>query len=380
MVLLDNEDSPEDVVVEILSRLPVKSLIRLRCVCKSWYALIKNTNFISKHLKSDVNTRLLIIYAKEDDTDEHSYPKEYICLFPDETLEDLSLQDLSTQEPVLGSFKGLYCGIVFIEGIDHRITLWNIATQESITLPKYRAIIPQYTRVFRTNIGFGLDLKTKDYKVILILTLRDEKRDSLSAFFLVTVYTLCTKSWRNLKRLKSIPYPKPMRLSSERTYLDGIFYWLLELEIDNHSVILSFHMADEEFQQIQGPCIHGSLLEVTLGIFNQSLSVLLLDSVDHCFKIWVMRKKNWIKQLTVGPLIGIFQPLLFWKKGAFFVESNSSQLLLYELGTGELRDFELDCCWFSIYIYTESLITLKGGEEVFDFGIPWHVLGVYQTE
>ncbi|KAH9711019.1 F-box domain-containing protein [Citrus sinensis] len=376
MVLLGNDDSPEDIMIEILSRLPVKSLIRLRCVCKSWYALIKNPNFISMHLKNDVNTRLIVIYAKEDNTEEHSHPKEYFCLFPDETLEDLSLQDLSTQEPVLGSFKGLYCGIVFIEGLNNRITLWNIATRESVTLPKYRAIIPQYTRVFGTKIGFGLDPKTKDYKVVLILTLWDEKRDSSCPFSLVTVYNLSTNSWRNLK---SIDYT--MRLSSERTYFDGAFYWLLKLENDNDNyVILSFHMAEEKFQEIQGPCTLESSLDVTLGIYDQSLSLLLLDTVDHCFKIWVMQKKNWIKQSSVGPFIGIFQPLLFWKKGAFFVESNSSQLLLYEPGTGELRDFELECCWFSIYIYTESLITLKGGESVFDFDIPWHVLGVYQTE
>ena len=379
MVLLDNEDSPEDITVEILSRLPVKSLIRLRCVCKSWYAIIKNLNFISKHLKNDINTRLIVMYSKEDDKEEPSYPKEYFCLFPDETLQDLSLQDLSNEEPVFGSFKGLYCGIVFIQEISNRITLWNIATRESITLPKYRVIIPQYTRVFRSNIGFGLDLKTKDYKVVLILTLRDEKKESLCAFFHVAVYTLGTNSWRNLECLKSIHYPIPMRLSSERTYLDGAFYWLLELVNDNHNVILSFNMSEEKFQEMQGPCKLESLLEVTLGIYDQSLSLLLLDT-DHCFKIWVMKKKNWIKQLTVGPFIEIFQPLLFWKKGAFFVESYSSQLLLYEPGTGELKDFELECCWFSIYVYSESLITLKGGDSVFDFDIPWHVLGMYETE
>ncbi|ESR38727.1 hypothetical protein CICLE_v10027518mg, partial [Citrus x clementina] len=356
MVLFDSEDSPDDIMVEILSRLPVKSLIRLRCVCKSWYAFIKNPSFVSKHLKHDVNTRLIVIYAIEDDTEEHSHPKEYFCLFPDQTLEDLSLEDLSTQEPVLGSFKGLYCGIVFIEGINNRITLWNIATRESITLPKYRAILPQYTRIFRTNIGFGLDLKTKDYKVILIITLWDEKRDSSCAFSLVAVYTLCTNSWRNLK---SIDYT--MRLSSERTYLDEAFYWLLRLENHNDNyVILSFHMTDEKFREIPGPCRLESSLDVTVGVYYQSLSLLMLDTVDNCFKIWVMKKKNWIKQLTVGPFVGIFQPLRFWKKGAFFVESNSSQLLLYEPDTGELRDFELECCWFSIYIYTESLITLKG--------------------
>ena len=45
-----SKDLPHDVVLNILILLPVKSLIRFRCVCKSWYFSISNPNFISNHL------------------------------------------------------------------------------------------------------------------------------------------------------------------------------------------------------------------------------------------------------------------------------------------------------------------------------------------
>ena len=41
---------PDEVLIEILHRLSVKSLIRLRCVSKSWKSLITTPAFIDSHL------------------------------------------------------------------------------------------------------------------------------------------------------------------------------------------------------------------------------------------------------------------------------------------------------------------------------------------
>ena len=49
---------PYDIVINILKRLPVKSVIRLRCVSKSLYSSITTPYFISTHLnhtKNNVN-------------------------------------------------------------------------------------------------------------------------------------------------------------------------------------------------------------------------------------------------------------------------------------------------------------------------------------
>ncbi|MCI32976.1 F-box/kelch-repeat protein, partial [Trifolium medium] len=41
---------PFDLIIEILSRLPVKLLLQFRCVCKSWKSLISDPKFAKKHL------------------------------------------------------------------------------------------------------------------------------------------------------------------------------------------------------------------------------------------------------------------------------------------------------------------------------------------
>ncbi|XP_050909291.1 F-box/kelch-repeat protein At3g23880 [Lathyrus oleraceus] len=52
---------PFDVVVEILSRLPVKILMQLQCVCKSWKSLISDPKFAKKHLRHASQSLVLTV-------------------------------------------------------------------------------------------------------------------------------------------------------------------------------------------------------------------------------------------------------------------------------------------------------------------------------
>ncbi len=42
-------DLPKDILMNIFARLPVKSLLQLKYVCKLWYAIIRDTIFTTKH-------------------------------------------------------------------------------------------------------------------------------------------------------------------------------------------------------------------------------------------------------------------------------------------------------------------------------------------
>ncbi|KAM1054216.1 hypothetical protein ACFX15_001576 [Malus domestica] len=58
----------EDIIVEILSWLPVICLLRFRCVCKSWGALISTPHFFDKHRPctndNDNNKNVLILFNR----------------------------------------------------------------------------------------------------------------------------------------------------------------------------------------------------------------------------------------------------------------------------------------------------------------------------
>ncbi|KAK2654317.1 hypothetical protein Ddye_014173 [Dipteronia dyeriana] len=53
-------DIPPPIIVDILSRLPVKSLCRFRCVSKPWLALINHPRFAKMHLSRTHTQRLLV--------------------------------------------------------------------------------------------------------------------------------------------------------------------------------------------------------------------------------------------------------------------------------------------------------------------------------
>ncbi|KAB1224714.1 hypothetical protein CJ030_MR1G017703 [Morella rubra] len=56
---------PDDVMLEILTRLSVKSLLRFRCICKSWNSNITNPYFIATHLKKSKDRLLYTAFIEK---------------------------------------------------------------------------------------------------------------------------------------------------------------------------------------------------------------------------------------------------------------------------------------------------------------------------
>ncbi|PHU05508.1 hypothetical protein BC332_26330 [Capsicum chinense] len=57
----------DDIIMEILYRLPVRDLFQFKCVSKLWNALISDPYFVNKHLyraKNDPHSQKLLIYQR----------------------------------------------------------------------------------------------------------------------------------------------------------------------------------------------------------------------------------------------------------------------------------------------------------------------------
>ena len=152
---------PEEVVLEILYRLPVKSLIRFRCVSKSWNSLITTSAFIDSHLTQSLslpsNSNKLIVSLGNFRTKVEYY--EFI--HDDNNDSDSSFHQfqnvefpLSSYFNLIGSVNGLFC---LCE--KEQIILWNPCIRKFITLPKTNSAVIN---------GFGFDARTNDYKVVSI--------------------------------------------------------------------------------------------------------------------------------------------------------------------------------------------------------------------
>ncbi|XP_058758981.1 F-box/kelch-repeat protein At3g06240-like isoform X3 [Vicia villosa] len=57
---------PHELIIQILLRLPVKSLIRFKSVCKLWFSLISHdSHFANSHFQLTTNRRILLISPSE---------------------------------------------------------------------------------------------------------------------------------------------------------------------------------------------------------------------------------------------------------------------------------------------------------------------------
>ncbi|KAI8008747.1 F-box/kelch-repeat protein [Camellia lanceoleosa] len=119
---------PEEVLIEILSRLPVKSLLRFTCVSKPWRSLITSPSFINTHLNKSTNntlTHLLLLrYTCLNPNQEH-----YSLHFDNKTFNRYA-QFISPFKThfyfrVVGTCNGLVCLSDDRFGDKHNIILWN---------------------------------------------------------------------------------------------------------------------------------------------------------------------------------------------------------------------------------------------------------------
>lgn len=107
---------PQDVLTEILLRLPVKSLLQFKCVCKYWYAVIGSPGFVRKHFNHENNRTRLLYYTSDND-------REGVSFLPDETLLGISspndvidyIQCPQIEAHLIGPIDGLFfvhkCGM-----------------------------------------------------------------------------------------------------------------------------------------------------------------------------------------------------------------------------------------------------------------------------
>uniref|UniRef100_A0ACD5UL81 Uncharacterized protein n=1 Tax=Avena sativa TaxID=4498 RepID=A0ACD5UL81_AVESA len=166
---------PEELVLEILIRLPVKSLRRFKCVSKAWRATISDPSFIRSHLQRSAssweqNPSLLITphtldcVAQGDD-----WPMTFssnIRFY--QWQQGASKVRLVHGMDLAGEFSSVCCfahcdGLVLLP-TDTNAYLFNPATRDVVTLPEtFRD-----TMVGDVNLpaGFGRDPRTGMYKVV----------------------------------------------------------------------------------------------------------------------------------------------------------------------------------------------------------------------
>ncbi|XP_074304955.1 F-box protein CPR1-like [Silene latifolia] len=304
---------PMVLITEILSRLPVKSLVRFGCVSKPWDSLIKDPIFIKLHLKhsleTDTNQTLII-------RDGCLYSLDFPVL-NSLTLIDHPLKTDRFETELQGSCNGPLCLYNDDEEGMNGTIFYNPATRKHIDVPVSEIELPgdqNYALARdssdRTVYGFGYDHVTDDYKLVRVIQfMGGDEFDSE-----VKVYSLNSGSW------------------------GGICYFLREYYL-TYKRLWGYYpeYSDTEFH-------------IDVGVLKGCLCV-LCNYVDVKSEFWVMEEydaqNSWTKMFSIAQrdIIGVYEyvrPLARSKEGSrVLVEQDGKSLFWFDLEIQTIDNVEV---------------------------------------
>ncbi|XP_042037853.1 F-box/kelch-repeat protein At3g06240-like [Salvia splendens] len=190
---------PEEIVTEILSRLPVKSLLRFRCVSKSWRRLIGSKQFIKHHL--DISSRhpnferRQVIFLSLSKSPNFEFKRCSVrSYWDDPSVNPLPICDpindhLTVSSEIIGHSGGLVC--IFNEPMS--LILWNPATRISVQLPELDCC----DRIIKCGIGW--DGESDAYKVFAVLSMKNNESKMMGS-----IYSSETNSWKAIEEYGSV--------------------------------------------------------------------------------------------------------------------------------------------------------------------------------
>ncbi|XP_057447492.1 F-box/kelch-repeat protein At3g23880-like [Lotus japonicus] len=243
---------PFDLVVEILCRLPVKSLLQFRCVCKSWNSLISDPKFAKKHLHcSPANfTRHHLIASYLNDSRQLRL-KAHPLLSVFDTVPATAAQleyPLKKYKINIDQIVGSCNGIVCVANHQNFTLFWNPFTRRFKKSPP----LENPNILGYTVYGFGYDYFADSYKVVAVFCFEGGE-----VWFYhrtqVKVHTLGTNCWR---RIQGLPSCFPVESGK---FVSGRLNWLAT---DNDwcaytKSIISLDLGNECYQKILQPDDYG---------------------------------------------------------------------------------------------------------------------------
>lgn len=184
---------PEEIYLQILLRVSVKSTFVCKRVCKTWFSLISDLGFANMHLDftpyRNISENLMATGLLYDFIVIHSikYDSLQPSLWEKSEFTEMSYPyEALYKIRLLGSCNGLVCLVYTGRGEEFFFCVWNPATRgyKKINKPEDKF------RIWDTRMyAFGYDFKNDDYKLVLGVG----NNETGTA---VHVYTLKSDSWK----------------------------------------------------------------------------------------------------------------------------------------------------------------------------------------
>ncbi|PWA53350.1 F-box associated domain, type 1 [Artemisia annua] len=361
------EDLEENLMLDIFSRLNVRTILCCKCVCKKWHDIVLDPYFVNNMWPKNPNNLGLMIHHVtitgrgglhwiEIEEEEEDFDVARILTVDLSTPRELKRFDrypgFCFQKMVVGgSVEGLIC----VWSIFHTTWIINPVTKEYMNLPDAPSSLSlSNTRPDIISYGFGASVGAKAYKVIRIY-----KTSTIE----IEVFTLGTDQWRTLERQDH--YNELVcNYMKAGLFFNGHVHWidsfgrgkLFVFELDNET-FNSFPspppVYDEKQEKISFGC---------LGVLKGCLSQCCWYS-SRKSSVWVMKehgvKDSWYKAFTINETKIASYPLCVIDslRGAILIVRDEKTFAAYCLQTSTLKRVSLAC--IDTYIRIDTAITYR---------------------
>ncbi|XP_058198470.1 F-box/kelch-repeat protein At3g06240-like [Rhododendron vialii] len=354
---LRRNNLPPDIIADVLSRLPVNSLYRFKCVSPSWNSLISSPYFAQTHFNrthtNNPNKHLLHNIVLQSITQD-LYTVDLTADVPFATKLDLpSLQP--PDDKVLGSCNGL---LLFCRTGRSNFFLLNPSTRECKKLPSLPFVLNPGHGFYSCLYGVGYDSTTDDYKVVMLSFYDESDPESesesypLSDTTTVAVYSLKSNAWRRIQDTQYIHWGMTFG-----AYFNGCLHWVCRRE--GSYLIVAFDLADEVFREVSLPAswaeaddeIRKFELVVVGGCLCLVYTIYMpMPSRNRQIEVWTMEESGvgarWTKIMTdidrIRPLdlLGLLaeNEFVLTAKVQILPGVTDDKLVVYNHQTGTLRD------------------------------------------
>ncbi|KAJ0818484.1 putative F-box domain-containing protein [Helianthus annuus] len=319
-----SDNIPFKLQVEIIKRVPVRSLLQFRSVSKQWKSLIDSSEFITHHTLNNKTQpqHLLVRYPNGSEikyvsiVDDDSFPRHKFSPTVSPTAK------LLTHPRMIASSHGLVCLCGFAYELNKNlIILWNPSIRKSveIELPnKLNALV------------FRVCPKTMDPKIVRITRKTNAQ-----------VYTLSSGAWRRVSM--NLCVPPGFTFCSYQVVIDGIIYWITWNTSGSCNKIISFDLTSEEFGMIE---VQESLKDprhLCISKLKESLVVLTYDKPALVCDVWMMMSTNGDPKSLLTKLFTVSFKALDGLLSHRIVEfrKNGQPIIEYRCGGGGFRETTL---------------------------------------
>ncbi|XP_061341819.1 F-box/kelch-repeat protein At3g23880-like [Gastrolobium bilobum] len=379
---------PDELIVEILLRLPVRSLLRFKCVCKSWLTFISDPQFAKSQFDLATPTHRLFL--------EPAYPPLVVPIDTEASLhDDSAIVHLTVPHTLFPSLHSYYLqiygscrGFILLRYVNYdNIFLWNPSTGAQKLLPYPHQLVPRYREEFL--YGFGYDSSTDDYLIVIWVWHTDWKSD-------IHFFSFKTNSWN---KTEGINFPHGDYLEEIFRFgllLNGALHWLAYPNGSViHNTIVAFDLTERSLLEI--PLPHNLTMAMMAECYNLvviggclSLCNELSMETGAMVNIWTMKEykvqSSWTTTrvsytcdigdnfsplwFTEDGTWDLFSPLWFTKGGDIVVGSKFSGVLMKLNDKGELLEYHTHSPFLEVVedrrhspflitaMYRESLLSL----------------------